>query len=82
MEKSNILHQAILDKGIITKIIKSKNRVFKMVYECTNGTSRVSTYIMTADGQFAHVLSHIELGDEFKFTASKRKWMPRRPLVC
>jgi len=65
-----VLHQAVQEKGIIIKIIKFKGKVFKMVYECTNGTSRVITLLMTADGQFAHVLSHVELGDEFKFVAS------------
>ena len=65
-----VLHEAATDKGIITKIIKFSDKIFKMVYECTNGTSRVTVLIQTADGQWAHVLSHVDLGGEFKFVAS------------
>ena len=68
--KIQLLHLATLAKGIITRIIKFNKNIFKMVYECTNGTSRVTVYIQTADGQFEHVLSHVDLGDEFKFEAS------------
>jgi hypothetical protein len=65
-----VLHEAATDSGIITKIIKFNEKIFRMVYECTNGTNRVTVQIQTADGQWAHVLSHLDLGGEFKFNVS------------
>lgn len=65
-----VLHEAATDDGVITRIIKFNERIFRMIYECTNGTSRLTVQIQTADRQWSHVLSHLDLGTEFKFNVS------------
>lgn len=60
--------------GIITKFIKTQKLTvthkFKLQYECTNGTSRLSAQIMTSDGDFKYVLTKEDVGEKFKFVAS------------
>lgn len=71
MEKIKVLSETIHSKGgVITKFIKLGNRTFKLQYECSNGTNKLSAMIMNSDGEFIFILNRYDVGDKFEFVAS------------
>lgn len=69
-----VLNESIDKKGIFIKIFKIEttlgNKIFKIHYECTNGTNKLDALIMNGDGEWKYVFHKYDLGDKFEFTAS------------
>ena len=56
--------------GVVTQFIEFNKKKFKLQYECTNGSNRLSVQIMNNDGEFSTVITTSEVGDKFEFKAS------------